>query len=107
MDKTAKAYGELFKQVYQSPLKEAFRKWRETTKIIENRKSNCDKCGQSLKSKTPKDTESWKKRRRELHSWKGRAKAVGIPMLPAYRPSKSVRQEWEYKVVEAEMEAII
>ena len=107
MDKTAKAYGELFKQVYQSPLKEAFRKWRETTKIIENRKSNCDKCGQSLKPKTPKDIESWNKRRRELHSWKVRAEAVGIPMLPAYRPSKRVRQEWEYKVVEAEMEAII
>ena len=30
----AKAYGELFKQVYQSPLEEAFKKWRETTKKI-------------------------------------------------------------------------
>ena len=34
MDKMAKAYGELFKQVYQSPLEEAFKKWRETTKQI-------------------------------------------------------------------------
>jgi len=34
MDKMAKAYGELFKQVYQSPLEEAFKKWRETTKKI-------------------------------------------------------------------------
>lgn len=34
MDKMSKAYGELFKQVYQSPLEEAFKKWRETTKQI-------------------------------------------------------------------------
>ena len=35
MDKQAKAYGELFKQIVpESPLKEAFRKWNETTKII-------------------------------------------------------------------------
>ena len=42
MDKQAKAYGELFKQIIpESPLKEAFRKWNETTKIIkENRKNN-------------------------------------------------------------------
>ena len=107
MDKMSKAYGELFKQaIPESPLKEAFRKWNETTKIIESRKSNCDKCGQSLKSKTPKDVESWNKRRRELHSWKVRAEAVGMSMLPAHRPSKSIRQEWEYKIVEAEMETL-
>ena len=106
--KTYKAYGELFKQIIpESPLKEAFRKWNETTKIIKSRKSNCDKCGQSLKSKTPKDVKSWNKRRRELYSWQVRAEAVGIPLLPAHRPSKSIRQEWEYKIVEAEMEAII
>ena len=42
MDKMSKAYGELFKQIIpESPLKEAFRKWNETTKIIkENRKNN-------------------------------------------------------------------
>ena len=40
MDKMAKAYGELFKQVYQSPLEEAFKKWRETTKKIKERKRN-------------------------------------------------------------------
>ena len=35
MDKQAKVYGELFKQIIpESPLKEAFRKWNETTKII-------------------------------------------------------------------------
>ena len=35
MDKTVKAYGELFKQIIpESPLKEAFRKWNETTKML-------------------------------------------------------------------------
>ena len=38
MDKTVKAYGELFdKLIPESPLKEAFRKWNETTKIIKER----------------------------------------------------------------------
>ena len=35
-----KAYEELFKQVYQSPLEEAFKKWRETTKKIKENKQN-------------------------------------------------------------------
>ena len=44
MDKMAKAYGELFKQIIpESPLKEAFRKWNETTKIIKERKQNEEK----------------------------------------------------------------
>ena len=43
MDKMAKAYGELFKQVYQSPLEEAFKKWRETTKKIKENKQNEEK----------------------------------------------------------------
>ena len=35
MDKLNKTYNEFFKQVIpESPLKEAFRKWNETTKII-------------------------------------------------------------------------
>ena len=42
MDKMSKAYGELFKQaIPESPLKEAFRKWNETTKQIE--KNNAEK----------------------------------------------------------------
>ena len=37
MDKMSKAYGELFKQLIpESPLKEAFRKWNETTKQIKD-----------------------------------------------------------------------
>ena len=39
MDKTAKAWGELFKQaIPESPLKEAFRKWNETTRLINKQK---------------------------------------------------------------------
>ena len=39
--KTYKAYGELFDQLIpESPLKEAFRKWNETTKIIKESKQN-------------------------------------------------------------------
>ena len=41
MDKQAKAWGKLFKQaIPESPLKEAFRKWNETTKIIKEREQN-------------------------------------------------------------------
>ena len=40
MDKMSKAYGELFKQIVpESPLKEAFRKWNETTKIIKEKQN--------------------------------------------------------------------
>ena len=40
MDKMSKAYGELFKQIIpESPLKEAFRKWNETTKIIKEKRN--------------------------------------------------------------------
>ena len=40
MDKMSKAYGELFKQIIpESPLKEAFRKWNETTKIIKEKQN--------------------------------------------------------------------
>ena len=35
MDKLSRAYNDLFKQLIpESPLKEAFRKWNETTKRI-------------------------------------------------------------------------
>ena len=41
MDKQAKAYEQLFKQIVpESPLKEAFRKWNETTKQIKESKQN-------------------------------------------------------------------
>ena len=41
MDKQAKAFADLMKQaIPESPLKEAFRKWNETTKIIKESKQN-------------------------------------------------------------------
>ena len=41
MDKINKTYDDFFKQLIpESPLKEAFRKWNETTKIIKERKQN-------------------------------------------------------------------
>jgi len=44
MDKQAKAYGKLFKQIIpESPLKEAFRKWNETTKLIKESKQSVGK----------------------------------------------------------------
>ena len=39
MDKQTKTYDDFFKQLIpESPLKEAFRKWNETTKQIEREK---------------------------------------------------------------------
>ena len=39
MDKLNKTYDDFFKQLIpESPLTEAFRKWNETTKIINNKK---------------------------------------------------------------------
>ena len=44
MDKMSKAYEELFKQaIPESPLKEAFRKWRETTKQIKKEREQNEK----------------------------------------------------------------
>ncbi len=41
MDKINKTYDDFFKQLIpESPLKEAFRKWNETTKIIKEREQN-------------------------------------------------------------------
>ena len=41
MDKRTKVYADLFKQLIpESPLKEAFRKWNETTKQIEKERMN-------------------------------------------------------------------
>jgi len=44
MDKLNKTYDDFFKQLIpESPLKEAFRKWNETTKKIKERKQNEEK----------------------------------------------------------------
>ena len=44
----------------------------------------------------------WNKRRKELHKWKNRAKAVGISPLPAKRPTPGQRKKWEESIVRAE-----
>ena len=44
----------------------------------------------------------WLQRRKELHSWYKRAEAVGIAPLPAKRPTKGQRLEWEESIIQAE-----
>ena len=48
----------------------------------------------------------WLERRRELHSWYKRAEAVGIAPLPAKRPTKGQRMDWEMSVIRAEEEQL-
>ena len=40
--------------------------------------------------------------RKEWYNWKKRAKAVGIEPLPAKKPTKGQRKEWEESIVRAE-----
>ena len=44
----------------------------------------------------------WLQRRRELHSWFKRAEAVGIAPMPAKRPTKGQRLDWEESIIQAE-----
>ena len=44
----------------------------------------------------------WNKRRRELHRWNKRAKAVNIDPQPARRPTPGQREEWQESIVRAE-----
>ena len=46
--------------------------------------------------------QAWNERRRQLHKWNNRAKAVNIDPLPARRPTLGQRQEWEDSIVKAE-----
>ena len=41
-------------------------------------------------------------KRKLWYNWKKRAKAVGIDPLPAKKPTKGQRMEWEQSIVEAE-----
>ena len=61
----------------------------------------------ALKSEIDKDKNKGKKKtrnemRREWHKWKKRAKAVGIDPLPATKPTKGQRKEWELSIIAAE-----
>ena len=40
MDKQAKAFADLIKQAFPSPLEQAFKDWNETTKQIEKDRQN-------------------------------------------------------------------
>ena len=55
------------------------------------------KLGKELQKK-----QDWNERRRELHKWNNRAKAVNIDLLPARRPTPGQREEWEDSIVKAE-----
>ena len=44
----------------------------------------------------------WNKRRRELHRWNKRAKAVNIDPLPARRPTPGQREDWQESIVREE-----
>ena len=46
--------------------------------------------------------QAWNERRRQLHKWNNRAKAVNIDPLPARRPTLGQRQEWEDSIAKAE-----
>ena len=72
--------------------------------IKTNNNIECCNCKKPVNNKSKKRMS--RKRRKELYSWMVRAKAVGIPLLPARRPTNKERREWEYKIVEAEMEAL-
>ena len=61
---------------------------------------------EKIKIKTIIDREkkklTYNEMRKEWYNWKKRAKAVGIEPLPAKKPTKGQRKEWELSIVEAE-----
>ena len=44
-------------------------------------------------------------KRKLWYAWKKRAEAVGIPPLPANKPTKGQRKEWEQSIIDAEANA--
>ena len=61
---------------------------------------------EKIKIKTIMDREkkklTYNEKRKLWYNWKKRAKAVGIDPLPAKKPTKGQRMEWEQSIVEAE-----
>ena len=61
---------------------------------------------EKIKIKTIMDREkkklTYNDKRKLWYNWKKRAKAVGIDPLPAKKPTKGQRMEWEQSIVEAE-----
>ena len=71
---------------------------------IENAEIIIDELPEQPKILKVKDNSKWNERRRELHKWKKRAKAVNIKPLPNRRPTKGQRLAWEESIVRAEQE---
>ena len=61
---------------------------------------------EKIKIKTIIDREkkklTYNEKRKEWYKWKKRAKSVGIEPLPAKKPTKGQRKEWEERIIEAE-----
>ena len=61
---------------------------------------------EKIKIKTIMDREkkklTYNDKRKEWYNWKKRAKAVGIEPLPAKKPTKGQRKEWEQSIIKAE-----
>tara|TARA_Y100001963_G_C6696240_1_gene407132 strand:- start:184 stop:837 length:654 start_codon:yes stop_codon:yes gene_type:complete len=87
----------------------------QVLKEVESRNYNYEKRYEDVVSNPNKDDvveyvqkkeetkkEDWNARRRELHKWKLRAKAVNIEPLPKHRVTKGQRAEWEQSIIEAE-----
>ena len=61
---------------------------------------------EKIKIKTIMDREkkklTYNDKRKQWYKWKKRAKAVGIEPLPARKPTKGQRKEWEERIIAAE-----
>ena len=64
------------------------------------------KAEEKIKIKTIMDREkkklTYNDKRKLWYDWKKRAKAVGIEPLPARKPTKGQRKEWEQSIIKAE-----
>ncbi len=50
------------------------------------------------------DKDDYNRRQREWYRWRQRAKAVGVPMMSAKKPTLTQRQEWQDEIVRREGE---
>ena len=54
------------------------------------------------KNKNNKSRPEYLAKRKKWHSWKKRAKAVGIPLLPSHRPSREKKNNWQNEIIKRE-----
>ena len=106
--------GKLQKNIHVT-IASPFEQWlaRSENNQIEEAEIVLDKLPHRTTDNTPKKAHNdfieledkkkvWNKRRRELHSWNKRAKAVSIDPMPARRPTPGQREEWQESIVKAE-----